>query len=108
MDTTKNHTALGWLVVLTAALFFFYEFIQMNLFDAINVELRQAFNLNAPQLGQLSSMYFYANAVFLFPAGSLLDRFSTKKLLLFATLITTLGTFAFGLAQSFEVAALGR
>lgn len=109
MNQTKTqHTALAWLVTLTAALFFFYEFIQLNLFNAIDVQLMKDFRLNAPQLGQLASMYFYANALFLFPAGMLLDRYSTKKLLLFAIVLCTVGTFAFALAQDYVVAAAAR
>ncbi len=103
-----EHTGLAWLVTMTAALFFFYEFIQLNLFNAIDVQLMQSFHLSAPELGQLASMYFYANALFLFPAGILLDRFSTKKLLLAAVALCTLGTFAFAIAQSYFLAAAGR
>ena len=103
-----NHTSLAWSVVLAASLFFFYEFIQMNFFNAINSQLMATFHLNAPQLGQLASMYFYANALCLFPAGILLDRFSTKKLLLFAVTLCTVGTFIFGLAQTYFFAAAGR
>lgn len=103
-----EHTKLGWLVVLTSALFFFYEFIQMNLFNAINSQLTEAFQLDAVQLGNLASMYFYGNLIFLFPAGILLDRYSTKKLLLSAVVLCTVGTFTFGLANSYFVAAAGR
>ncbi len=99
---------LAWLVILTASLFFFYEFIQMNLFNAINTELREAFQLDAVALGQLFSMYFYANFLCLFPAGILLDRFSTKKLLLFAIGICTLGTLIFSIATTYFQAASGR
>lgn len=102
------HTALAWVVTFTASLFFFYEFIQMNFFNAINAELREAFNLDAVQIGQLFSMYFYANFLFLFPAGSLLDRYSTKKILIFAVSMCTLGTFIFSIANSYWVAAAGR
>ncbi len=108
MTSKTDHTKRGWLITMTAALFFFYEFIQLNLFNAIGIQLMQAFKLNAPQLGQLSSMYFYANAIFLFPAGILLDRFSTKKLLLGAVALCTAGTFAFAIAPNYGVAALGR
>ncbi|MBX3708322.1 MAG: MFS transporter [Gammaproteobacteria bacterium] len=102
------HTKLAWVVTLTASLFFFYEFIQMNLFNAINEQLREAYHLDAVQLGQLFSMYFYANFLCLFPAGNLLDRFSTKKLLIFAISICTLGTFLFSMAMTYWVAAVGR
>lgn len=110
-DTKKEktaHTRLAWVVVLTAALFFFYEFIQLNLFNSINVPLMQDFGLDAVQLGQLSSMYFYANAMFVFPAGILLDRFSTKRLLLTAVGISTIGTFIFALVESYFLAGVGR
>ena len=103
-----QHTTLAWLATLTAALFFFYEFIQLNLFNAIDVQLMQDFQLNAPQLGQLASMYFYANALFLFPAGMLLDRYSTKKLLLFAITLCTVGTFIFSQASNYLIAAGAR
>lgn len=107
MSQTVN-AKQAWLVTLTASLFFFYGFIQLNLFNALDVSIMQAFHLNAPQLGQLASMYFYANALFLFPAGMLLDRFSPKKLLLAATVLCTLGTFVFGLAEQYWVAAASR
>ncbi|VVC76814.1 D-galactonate transporter [Aquicella siphonis] len=102
------HTRLAWIVTLTASLFFFYEFIQMNLFNAINEQLREAYHLDAVQLGQLFSMYFYANFICLFPAGNLLDRFSTRKILIFAISLCTLGTFIFSMASTYWVAAAGR
>lgn len=103
-----KHTQLAWIVTLTASLFFFYEFIQMHLFNTINLQIREAFNIDAVQLGQLFSMYFYANFLCLFPAGNLLDRYSTKKLLIFAVTICTLGTLLFAIAKTYWLAALGR
>lgn len=109
MQTKANfRPALAWTVVLTASLFFFYEFIQMNLFNPIHDSLKQAFNLNAAELGWLGSMYFFANALFLFPAGILLDRFPTKKLLLTAVICCTAGTFIFALAEHYWLAAAAR
>lgn len=106
-EKTK-HTTLAWLVTLSASLYFFYEFIQMNLFNSINVPLMRDFGLDAVQLAQLASMYFYANAIFLFPAGNLLDRYSTKTLLLVAVALSTLGTFIFASATHYLWAAVGR
>lgn len=105
---TNTQTTRAWIVTLTASLFFFYQFIQMNFFNSINQQLRDAYQLDAVQLGQLFSMYFYANFLFLFPAGSILDRFSTRKVLILATAVTTLGTFIFSIAPTYWVAALGR
>ncbi|MDA8561785.1 MFS transporter, partial [Gammaproteobacteria bacterium] len=100
--------AQAWFVTMTASLFFFYVFIQLNLFNSIDIQLMQAFHLNAPQLGQLSSMFFYANTLFLLPAGLLLDRFSTKKILLISILFVIIGTFVFGIAKTYFTAAAGR
>jgi MFS family permease len=102
------HTKLAWVVVLTAALFFFYEFIQMHIFNTINVHLRETYQLNAVQLGQFFSMYFYANFLCLFLAGNLLDRFSTKKILMVAISLCTTGTFIFSVATVYWLAATGR
>lgn len=103
-----THTALAWIVTLTSALFFFYEFIQMHVFSTINLELREAFHLNAEELGQFFSMYFYANALCLFPVGNLIDRYSTKWLLVLAVSVCTIGTFMFALGTEYWMAASGR
>lgn len=104
----KLHLIKAWIVVVTAAIFFFYQFIQLNFFNAINIPLMQTFHLNATELGQLDVMYFYGDILFLFPAGILLDRYSTKKILLIAVLGSIIGTFLFGLAQTYPVAAFSR
>lgn len=103
-----SHIRLAWVVTLTSTLFFFYAFIQMNFFNTINTDLREAFHLNAVQIGQLFSMYFYANFLFLFPAGNLLDRYSTRKLMLVSLTITTVGAFMFAAADQYWMAAMGR
>jgi MFS family permease len=103
-----EHTTLAWVVALTASLFFFYEFIQLNMFNAIAVDLMKEFNLNAAELGKLSSMYFYANALLLFPAGLMLDRFSTRRLIVLAVATSTIGTFLFAIAHTYTLAAIGR
>lgn len=108
LEEKTKYFKLAWIVVLSASLYFFYEFIQMNIFNAINTELRATYQLNGEQLGQFFSMYFYANALFLFPAGNLLDRFSTKKLLLFALGICVIGAFLFAVSPYYFLAAGGR
>jgi MFS family permease len=99
---------LPWLVCFCASLFFFYEFIQMNMFNAINTQLMQEFSLTAAGLGYMSASYFYSSVLFLFPAGLILDRFSTKKLVLTALSICTLGTFLFANAHSVALATFCR
>jgi MFS family permease len=98
----------AWAVCLTAALFFFYEFIQMNMLSSLNQDLMAAFSVGAPQLGILSSIYFAANVIFILPAGQLLDRFSTRNIILVTLSLCIAGTYAFSLTNSLWIAGLFR
>jgi MFS family permease len=97
-----------WLVVMTATTLFFYSFIQMNMLNPIGVDLMRIFNINARQFGTLSSMYFYGNFILLFPAGLLLDRFSVRRILLFALVLATAGMFVFAFSPNYTIAAISR
>jgi MFS family permease len=99
---------LPWIVCFSASLFFFYEFIQMNMFNAISGALMQDFHLTAAQAGRLSATYFYASVIFLFPAGQILDRFSTRKLIIVAMSICIIGTFLFATTHNLQLAGLFR
>ena len=92
---------VAWIVVLTSALFFFYEFVQMNMFNVINNDLMSTFNINATQVSNLSAGYFYADVLLLFPAGILLDRFSTRWVLVTAMSVCVVATFLFSFAENY-------
>src|SRR6185312_3755526 len=104
MKTTN--TWQPWLVCLSAALFFFYEFVQMGMFNSISEDLMKAFNISATQLGHLSAFYFYADVLFLFPAGILLDRFSIRLILLITVAVCCIATFIFALSTSLWLAEI--
>lgn len=95
---------MAWLVCLSAGLFFFYEFFQLNIFDVINASLRHDFAVDATQLSWMSSTYLWADILFLLPAGIILDRFSPRKVILTAMAICVTGTFGFALTSSFALA----
>jgi MFS family permease len=90
-----------WLVCFSAALFFFYEFIQGNMFATISQDIMHDFAIKADKLGFMSSIYYVANVLFLFPAGIILDRFSTKKIILFAMVLCVSGTLFFAMVHQF-------
>jgi MFS family permease len=94
-----------WLVCLSAALFFFYEFIQMGMFNSISQELMKDFSINAGQLGFLSATYFYADVIFLLFAGILVDRVSIRIIILSAMIMVVLATILFAFSYSFQLAA---
>lgn len=106
--SSRQQLLTPWLVCFSAALFFFFEFMQVNMFNAITPSLIKEFSLSAVKIGQISANYFYANLIFLFPAGMLLDRFSTRKVILTAMMLCVLCTYIFSFAQSVWVIEICR
>lgn len=106
--TSPRASSYAWLVICIASLFFFYELVQMSMFNAISNQLMTAFNVTAQHLGWISSGYFYANILFMFPAGLILDRFSTRKVILGSMLICIVGTFLFSTATNIYIATFAR
>ena len=78
------------------------------MFNSISTELMQAFNIDSTGLGNLSATYFWGDVLFLFPAGMILDRFSTRKIILSALLVCIAGTVIFASSESLFVATLCR
>jgi MFS family permease len=105
MDWSSAKKALyPWIICLIADLLFFYEFIQTNMFSAINVAVVSQFKLNSLQLSLLSSSYFYSSSILIIVAGLLLDRFSTKLIIISAMLFCSIGTLGFALSTSYLIA----
>jgi MFS family permease len=90
-----------WVVCFSAALFFFFIFIQINMFNAVDPYLIASFHVNAEQLGQISAGYFYGNVTCLLFAGVLLDRFSTRRVILVTMTMSVIGALGFALSHSF-------
>lgn len=104
-DFVPRGDLMAWIVCLSAGLFFLYEFFQLNIFDVINQPLRDDFHIDATQLSWMSSAYLWADILFLLPAGIILDRFSTRKVILTAMLVCVIGTLGFATTQSFLLAS---
>ncbi len=107
-DMEKTSLLLPWVVCFAASLFFFYEFIQGNMFASIADNIMHDFHIQADKMTYLSSIYYLSNVIFLFAAGLLLDRFSTKKTMLVAMLLCVLSTFVLAYAHSFYLALFCR
>lgn len=97
-----------WLVCFAATLFFFYEFIQGNMFASIAANIMQDYQIQADKMAYLSSIYYLANVIFLFIAGMVLDRFSIKNTILFAMFLCVMSTFVLAHSHSFYLALLCR
>ncbi|HDV5699087.1 TPA: MFS transporter [Legionella pneumophila] len=99
---------MPWLVCFAATMFFFYEFIQGNMFASIAANIMQDFQIQADKMAYLSSIYYLANVIFLFIAGMILDRFSIKNTILIAMFLCVISTFILSYSDSFYVALFCR
>lgn len=108
LEKSRVSVFTPWIVCFSASLFFFFEFMQVNMFNAITPGLMQTFHIQAIEIAHLSANYFYANVLFLFAAGMVLDRVSTRKLIITAMLANVFGTLCFGLATAVWQAMLCR
>lgn len=99
---------LPWMVCFAATLFFFYEFIQGNMFASIAANIMQDYQIQADKMAWLSSIYYLSNVLFLFVAGFVLDRFSIKNTLLIAMFLCVASTFLLAHSHSFYVALFSR
>jgi sugar phosphate permease len=71
-------------------------------------DLATDLGLSANQLGVLSGAFFYAFALSQIPLGPLLDRFGGRTIISIMGLLTTAGSFVFGMADSYAIALSGR
>lgn len=107
-NNEMRSSLLPWIVCLAATMFFFYEFIQGNMFASIAAHIMQDFHIHADKMSYLSSIYYLSNVLFLFIAGVVLDRFSIKNTILIAMLLCVLSTFILAYSHSYLVALLCR
>lgn len=97
-----------WVVCLTAASFFFFQFIQITMFNILKPELIIEFNADPAMLSFISALYFYGTVLFLIPAGIMLDNISTRKIILAAMCLSLFGLLIFTTATSIFAAGVGR
>jgi MFS family permease len=97
-----------WVICLVAAGFFFYQYMQLTMFNILKPELITLLNTDAAVLSVISSLYFFGTVAFLIPAGIMLDVISTRKIMLTTMLVSLLGLYIFSTATTIYQAGLGR
>ncbi|HEY8900307.1 MAG TPA: MFS transporter [Chthoniobacterales bacterium] len=86
-------TLRGWFIWIAAALFYLYEFFVRVAPSTMEPELQRAFSLSAAGLGAMIGVYYTIYAPCQLLAGSLLDRFGARNVLVPAALVCTGGCF---------------
>ncbi|GAB4184596.1 MAG: MFS transporter [Roseiflexaceae bacterium] len=71
-------------------------------------DLSVTFDLDASQLGLMTSLFFVTFALVQLPIGAALDRYGPTPVTASVMLIAVIGALTFAFAPSFEILALGR
>ena len=106
---TRKQLLHGGLICVVGALFYCYEFVLRIVPGALQSELSAAFgHISATTFGELSAVYYFAYSPMQMPVGMLMDRFGPWRLLTFACICCTLGSWMFMDTNSISVAGSGR
>lgn len=106
---SQRQILFGSLVCAVGAFFYCYEFVLRIIPGALQSELSAAFgHISATTFGQLSALYYFAYSPMQLPVGMLMDRFGPRRLLIFACLCCTLGSWMFADTSSMLIAGSGR
>lgn len=101
-------SARAWFIWLFAALAFGYAFFHRVAPSVMVDDLMAEFAISGAVLGTLSALYFYPYVLMQVPLGALIDRLGVRALLSTALLIGGIGSVIFALANTIEIAYLGR
>ncbi len=106
---TKKQMIYGSVICFVGALFYCYEFILRIIPGALQTELSTALgHISATTFGQISALYYFAYSPMQMPVGMLMDRFGPRKLLTFACVCCTIGSWMFSLTTSMFLVGCGR
>ena len=106
---SKKQMIYGSIICFVAALFYCYEFILRIIPGALQTELSTALgHISATTFGQISALYYFAYSPMQMPVGMLMDRFGPRRLLTFACICCTLGSWMFTLTSSIFLVCSGR
>jgi MFS family permease len=82
--------------------------MQVNMMSAYHDVLISLFKIDATTLAFASSFLFYANIIFMLPAGLIIDRYPIKTIILINMLIVIFATLAFALSTNIYYIAISR
>jgi sugar phosphate permease len=104
----KNKRNYAWLIWALAAGFFFAEYVARVAPSIMVPHLMKAFAVNAFQLGSLSAFFYYAYVMMQIPAGALVDKYGSHKLLTILATCCGVSVFIFASSHNLATAELSR
>ena len=109
LKNINGKLALGIFICSIASLFYCYEYLLRIVPGVMEAQLRVSFgNISATAFGTLSAYYYFAYTPMQLPVGLLMDKYGPRRLLIFACLMCSIGSWLFTFTGSILIASLGR
>lgn len=104
----RRFARLRWTLFSILILAYMLVFFHRMAPGVVSADLMASFQTSGAALGSLAAMYYYIYTAMQIPAGVLADTLGARIGVTLGSLVAGLGSMLFGLAPSFELAALGR
>jgi len=101
----SNYRWVVWGILVTIYLIVFFHRLSVGV---ITDDLVKTFGMNAAQIANLGSMYFYAYTIMQIPSGILADYLGPKKTVVIGCIVAFIGSGIFSFAANIPMAYLGR
>ena len=109
-----NETTLGlqtwlpWIMFSVAALFYCFVYFLRVSPGMMTAEIQQHFGITATKLGLFATLYYAIYSPTQLIVGSIIDCYGPRIVLFSACMVSLMGIYLFGTAESFYIACAGR
>lgn len=104
----RRFQQVRWTIYAILVLAYMSVFFHRMAPAVVSAELMTAFHTTGAALGSLAAMYYYIYTAMQIPAGVLADTVGTRAVATLGNLVAGIGSIVFGLAESMEMALMGR
>lgn len=104
----KALLVLAWVNLFIGIAFYFFQYALRTSITALSPEIETTFSITPDQLGNIAASYFYIFVATQFFAGSLIDKYGVRLILIFSSLLCAAGAVMFGVANHQAWLYMGR
>lgn len=97
-----------WLIVMSAMLFYAYNYLLRTSPSTMMGGLTHHFGISAAAFGSLAACFYYVYTPMQIPVGLIMDRYRMKVVMIVASIVAVFGLFLFDIANAYWVACVGR
>ncbi len=108
LSETRRFQRLRWTIFAILILAYMMVFFHRMAPGVVSADLMASFQTSGAALGSLAAMYYYIYTAMQIPAGVLADTLGSRIGVALGCLVSGFGSILFGLAETLEMASVGR